>query len=184
MPLLRSSKAGTVTFGEHIHGNPILLGQQLLTKMQHDLHVRDFSPGYLLAGFTTIYLTYSAISALIHYFSGQSRYSRAQVYVGCNAKWFPRFRASLASFTRGHEMLYEGYERFSKDNKLFTFPLFAQRPFVCLPPASIHELLQQPDSAVSFRPIGTETVAVYWTGDEDIAGPSHTIHLNACHKKP
>lgn len=144
--------------------------------MQLEVSTMHLSTGAIIASVAGLYIAYSILSALINYLSVQSRYLRTQPWVGLKPKWFAEYRASISSILGTREMLIEGYQRFSKDNKLFALPQFATKSFVMIPPTKVRELLQKSDDEVDLRRVLKELVASYWTGDEDIAGSG--IHLD------
>ncbi|KAK4497822.1 hypothetical protein PRZ48_010476 [Zasmidium cellare] len=134
------------------------------------------STGSVLGICAGLYITYSILSALLAALSNQSRYLRSQPWVGIKANWFAKFRSSLASITGTRDFVFEGYQNFSKNNKIFALPSFASKSWVMIPPTKIRELLAKPDHEVDLRGVLKELIASYWTGDEDIAGSG--IHLD------
>lgn len=137
----------------------------------------SITPGQLFLAVAALFVLYSAGSIIIGHLSAQSRYLRSQNWVQAQQKrWFGESRARLASFTNTRQVIFEGYEKFSRKGKSFVLPQVGGGAFMLLTPTQTIELLQKPDNEIDLMEILKEIVAARWTGDNDIA--KTPIHLD------
>lgn len=134
----------------------------------------------IAAGIAGLVLSYFLVSASIQYFSKPARYLKTQPLVGqpVNQRWFPKTRASIRSLFHGRSMILEGYQQYSKNDRIFALPQLGGDPWAIIPPTKIPELLRKRDGEeIDHQPVIFDIVAMYWTGDRDITSVSKP-HLN------
>jgi len=67
-------------------------------------------------------------------------------------------------------MMDEGYEKFSKFGKAFVVPLFANEPFLILPPTKMKQISSLPHDKIDAEVMHAESLQTKYTVGEDISG--------------
>ncbi|KAI9772566.1 MAG: hypothetical protein M1839_002448 [Geoglossum umbratile] len=70
-------------------------------------------------------------------------------WVGKRLELFSKTRANWRGLTRAHELIVEGYYRYSKNGKFFIISNFMSGPEVMVPPEEIPTILSQPENILS-----------------------------------
>ena len=135
----------------------------------------DFASKLWLFGGCGVAL-YVISSILISTFSTQARFWRAQAWAGQQKGWFPRFRSGWKAIKGTKDMLDEAYWKYSKENRTFAMPIFAQEPHLMLPQSMIKDFLQEPEENINLLVVLQEFMAIEYTGDSDIL--AHPFHLD------
>ncbi|KAK7531636.1 cytochrome P450 [Phyllosticta citribraziliensis] len=91
-------------------------------------------------------------------------------------QWFARGRAHLREATKSWELLLEGYEKWSKQDKTFVIPHLSFRPEAILAQSHIPWLMKQGEEILSTKPAQVSLTELEW-----LAPPE--IHENALHEE-
>ncbi|TID17437.1 hypothetical protein E2P81_ATG08009 [Venturia nashicola] len=81
-------------------------------------------------------------------------------WVGKNSSnMFAETRAHLTSFNNIRQLLHEGYNKFSRNDKTYIFPDFSGQPEVVIPSTDMRWLLDQPDNVLSVSELHYDILA-------------------------
>ncbi|EPE34336.1 Cytochrome P450 [Glarea lozoyensis ATCC 20868] len=112
-------------------------------------------------------LTFLFIVVIAHFvltrFTVHSRFWNSQAWTGVREEWFPKMRAKVRTIGNIRQMLSDGYEGFSKQNKAFALPVIAEKPWLVLPHSCIPELLAKSDSEIDMKIIHEEQLMHEYT---------------------
>jgi len=120
--------------------------------------MQDTLPLYAAAA--GAFVTYLVVTNLIlPLFSTQAKFVNSTPWVGVKKQWFGKYRAGITAIMDTPGLMREGYQKFSKNNKLFVLPQFSRDPFVVIPGDKVMEFLSIPDDRVDHETIGRESIA-------------------------
>ncbi|CZT24228.1 uncharacterized protein RCC_09946 [Ramularia collo-cygni] len=95
------------------------------------------------------YITFSTF--ILPSFSAKHKFWKSQPWVGQSNQWFSGLRAQIRTIKDTRSLIFEGYEKYGKNNKLFILPQLLQEPLIILPSSMIPEINAMPDSRIDIE---------------------------------